>query len=126
MMSQGPRNVRRSDKCLSTTSMGVKRVNEYVLLKTIGTGATSKVVQCMKPSLNEEDDKIFAMKIIKRQFIASMMSELRALEKLNHPHIIELHEIIDDPNESSVYLVMELLNGGSLRDKLNKCAKENQ
>lgn len=118
--------MRRSDKCLSTTSMGVKRVNEYVLLKTIGTGATSKVVQCMKPSLNEEDDKIFAMKIIKRQFIASMMSELRALEKLNHPHIIELHEIIDDPNESSVYLVMELLNGGSLRDKLNKCAKENQ
>ena len=46
--------------------MGVKRVNDYVLLKTIGTGATSKVVQCMLPSLDENDDKLFAMKIIKR------------------------------------------------------------
>ena len=52
------------------------------------------------------------------------MSELKALKKCDHPNIIELTEIIDDPAEPNVYLVMELLNGGSLRDRLNKLSKE--
>jgi len=41
------------------------------------------------------------------------------LVKMNHDNIIKLHEVIDDPESRKVYMVMEYLSGGSLRDKLD-------
>ena len=61
------RQVRISSTCLSTRSLGVKRINQYVLLKKLGTGATSSVVSCIKPG--DDEDENFAMKIIKRSKI---------------------------------------------------------
>lgn len=62
------------------------------------------------------------MKIIKRTFLAknaaTLISELESLKKLNHFNIVKLFEVIDDPDEPNVYLIMEQLKGGSLRDKL--------
>jgi hypothetical protein len=55
-----------SSTCLSTRSLGVKHINQYVLLKKLGTGATSSVVQCLKPGGADDMDENFAMKIIKR------------------------------------------------------------
>jgi hypothetical protein len=70
-LSIGPPRIRESKSALSTKSLGVKRINQYVLLKTLGTGISSKVVQCMVPDENNDnDDQYFAMKIIKRTFIA--------------------------------------------------------
>jgi serine/threonine protein kinase len=63
------------------------------------------------------------MKIIKRckiQKFSSYLAELEALKKLDHPNIIVLHEIIDDPNEPNIYLVMDLLPGGNIEDILKK------
>ena len=49
--------------------------------------------------------------------------ELKILERLEHPNIIWLHEIIDDPKRDHIYLVFEYHTHGSLGDlvvKLNK------
>lgn len=96
-----------------------------MILKTIGTGASCKVVQCLLPSSTDDSkDKYYGMKIIKRSFLnkneALLVSELQALKQLNHPNIIRLYEIIDDPNEPNVYLVMDLLEGGTIQQKINK------
>lgn len=80
--SVGPRKIRESNKCLSTKSLGVKRINQYVVLKTLGHGASSTVHQCMLPADNDIDDAFYAMKIIKRAKISSSMAELEALKKL--------------------------------------------
>jgi serine/threonine protein kinase len=48
------------------------------------------------------------------------LAELEALKKLDHPNIIVLHEIIDDPNEPNIYLVMDLLPGGNIEDIIKK------
>ena len=42
--------------------------------------------------------------------------ELKILERLEHPNIIWLHEIIDDPKRDHIYLVTEYHSRGSLGD----------
>jgi len=42
------------------------------------------------------------------------IAELEALKNIYHPNIIQLHEIIDDPSVDSLYLVMDLIQGGTL------------
>lgn len=46
--------------------------------------------------------------------------ELKVLEKLEHPNIIYLHEIIDDPNKDEIYLVTEYHSNGSLGAAVEK------
>ena len=45
-----------------------------------------------------------------------MKEELKILERLEHPNIIWLHEIIDDPKRDNIYLVTEYHIKGSLGD----------
>ena len=46
------------------------------------------------------------------------------LEKTTHPHITKIYEILED--ESNFYVVMELLSGGSLLDKIIVNSKFNE
>lgn len=46
--------------------------------------------------------------------------ELKVLERLEHPNIIWLHEIIDDPKRDHIYLVTEYHSRGSLGDQIVK------
>lgn len=78
-------------------------------MKTLGTGASSTVVQCMIPADND-NDQYFAMKILKRSKLSksgNCLAELDALKKLSHPNIIKLYEIIDDPLDPNLYMVMD-------------------
>ena len=38
--------------------------------------------------------------------------------RLNHPNVVQLHEVIDDAERDEVYLVMELVTGGTLADPI--------
>lgn len=42
--------------------------------------------------------------------------ELKVLERLAHPNIIWLHEIIDNPSRDNIYVVTEYHSKGSLGD----------
>jgi len=43
-----------------------------------------------------------------------MVKEIAILKKLNHPNIVNLVEVIDDPTTDSLLLVMEFVEGGTL------------
>ena len=45
--------------------------------------------------------------------------ELKVLKILDHPNVIFLHEVIDDPNHENLYLVTEFYSEGSIGDRLN-------
>lgn len=47
-----------------------------------------------------------------------VLDELNVMQRLEHPNIIWLHEIIDDPKKDSIFLVTEYHSNGSLGDKL--------
>ncbi len=42
------------------------------------------------------------------------LSEIAIMKKLNHPNIICLYEVINDPEVDKLYLVMELAEKGQL------------
>jgi len=45
-------------------------------------------------------------------------SEMAIMKKLDHPYILKLLEIIDDPDHCKIYLVMEYIKKGSLARKI--------
>ena len=38
--------------------------------------------------------------------------EIALLKKLDHPNVVKLIEVLDDPNEDTLYMVFELMSGG--------------
>ena len=49
-----------------------------------------------------------------------VLKELEVMQRLEHPNIIFLHEIINDPKKSKIYLVTEWQKKGSLSSKVGK------
>lgn len=42
--------------------------------------------------------------------------ERRVMSLLNHPNIVRLHKVVDDPERGCCYMVMEYVAGGELFD----------
>ncbi|HEX4723689.1 MAG TPA: serine/threonine-protein kinase [Pseudonocardiaceae bacterium] len=49
-----------------------------------------------------------------------VLREARALARLRHPNVVIIHHIADTPEHPHPWLVMELVTGGSLADRLEK------
>ncbi|WP_217371116.1 serine/threonine-protein kinase, partial [Nonomuraea antri] len=49
---------------------------------------------------------------------ARVLREARALARLNHPHVVTIHHIVDAGENAYPWIVMELVTGGSLQDRL--------
>ncbi|MFK4036822.1 serine/threonine-protein kinase [Nonomuraea wenchangensis] len=51
---------------------------------------------------------------------ARVLREARALARLNHPHVVTIHHIVDPGEHAYPWLVMELVTGGSLQNRLQR------
>eukprot|EP00998_Keelungia_sp_KM082_P009629 NODE_580_length_1787_cov_82.716265_g571_i0.p1 GENE.NODE_580_length_1787_cov_82.716265_g571_i0~~NODE_580_length_1787_cov_82.716265_g571_i0.p1 ORF type:complete len:549 (+),score=71.91 NODE_580_length_1787_cov_82.716265_g571_i0:82-1728(+) len=97
-----------------------KRIGKYQLKETIGQGAYGKVKLAVdtKGAVHRE----YAVKIINRSQMqdeglsSNLRKEIDTMRKLQHKHVVQLIEVLRD--KSSTYLVMELVQGGELFDKL--------
>jgi len=36
------------------------------------------------------------------------------MKKIDHPHLVKLYEVIDDPEDEKIYMVMEYMQKGSI------------
>eukprot|EP01098_Paradermamoeba_levis_P015883 TRINITY_DN830_c0_g2_i1.p1 TRINITY_DN830_c0_g2~~TRINITY_DN830_c0_g2_i1.p1 ORF type:complete len:402 (-),score=153.21 TRINITY_DN830_c0_g2_i1:198-1280(-) len=91
--------------------------NAYDLGKEIGRGGFSVVVEATKKS----DNKKYAVKCIKKQMVEGddiilLKREISIMKKIDHPNILKLYEVYEE--EEDFYLVMELVNGKELFDKI--------
>ena len=99
-------------------------LDDYIVGKQIGQGAYATVYIGMHKKSNKKVAlKIYMkekMKEIQRK--KSVRSEIKLMERLNHPHIAKLYEAIE--TEDQVVLVMEYVAGGSthgfLKSKPNR------
>jgi serine/threonine protein kinase len=96
-----------------------KSIGPYKILSMVGIGGMGEVYRANDPRIGRE----VALKILPAQFsedadrLRRFEQEARAAGLLNHPNIVAIY---DAGSESgSPYLVSELLQGQSLRDKLN-------
>jgi serine/threonine protein kinase len=46
--------------------------------------------------------------------------EIAIMKKLDHPHVVNLIEVLDDPTVDKLYIIMEFVKNGSLMNKLAK------
>lgn len=90
---------------------------KYTLKELLGTGAFSEV------RLGESKDNpgsLYAVKIIDKKALKgkedSLENEIKVLRRLTHPNVVQLLETYED--KSKVYLVMELVTGGELFDRI--------
>jgi len=80
------------------------RLGPYQVETKLGEGGMGEVFRAVDIRLG----RAVAIKVVDQQFLARFEREARAISSLNHPNICTLYDI--GPN----YLVMELLEGGTL------------
>jgi serine/threonine protein kinase len=89
--------------------------NYYSMEKVIGSGKYG-VVKLGK-SVNDSEYKV-AIKVIKLEKLMSqyysIVQEIYALKKIDHPNVVKIHEIFKD--ERKLYIVMEYVEGKELFD----------
>ena len=98
------------------------RLGPYEMEKRIGAGGMGEVWRAVDTRLGRN----VAVKILPAEFAHDaqlrirLQREAKAISQLNHPNICTLHDV---GNENGVhYLVMELLEGESLLDRLTRGA----
>ncbi|XP_064608726.1 calcium/calmodulin-dependent protein kinase type IV-like [Liolophura sinensis] len=85
----------------------------YNLGVELGKGGTAKVFICQNKASGEN----WAVKIIEKKIDKKIVrTETGILLKLNHPNVIRLKEIYE--THSTIYLVLELVTGGELFDRI--------
>ena len=99
----------------------IRRVNDYRLRKLMGIGSFGKVY-----SARHGREGLCAIKVLSRSFLRrkrmgrhgtafdGVQSEIAVMRRLDHLNIVHLLEVIDDPDEDNLFLVMELVSGGDL------------
>ena len=106
------------------TLAAATRLGPYEVLASVGAGGMGEVYRAKDTRLDRE----VALKILpagladNEQFRARFEREAKAVSSLNHPHICTLHDVghqtVDGHDVH--YLVLELIEGESLADRLAK------
>lgn len=127
------RSIRECRRVSIEAHRGYTQLNQYRLKEEIGQGSFGIV----KLAYSEEDDSHYAMKILSKKKLlkrAGMFGrlppprkgrsnstsnpldqvyhEIAVLKKLNHPNIVKLVEVLDDPDSDNLYMVFEFLEKG--------------
>ncbi len=95
-------------------------IGPYQIRGVLGKGGMAIVYRAYQPSLARE----VAVKVITTAytenptFIERFQREARAIANLRHPNILTVHDFGQDPPTSQYYIVTELLEGGTLRERL--------
>src|SRR5436309_13486494 len=98
------------------------RLGPYEILSPLGAGGMGEVYRARDTRLGRD----VAIKVLPQHLTsnadvrARFEREARAVSSLNHPHICTLHDIGREGDTD--YLVMELVEGESLADRLAKGA----
>lgn len=138
-----PRHLFRRGKTIDTSSITKEEhedyslVNQYKVLDIIGHGSFGIVHK----ATNSENGDTYAMKIvgkrrlIKKRFpmrrpkpgggrgpmpdpLADIRKEIAILKKLDHPNVVKLVEVLDDPSEDDLVLVFEYIANGAVMPEI--------
>ncbi|XP_052799906.1 calcium/calmodulin-dependent protein kinase kinase 1-like isoform X2 [Mya arenaria] len=124
---------------VSDSSDGYMQLNQYKLKDEIGKGSYGIV----KLAYNESDDVHYAMKILSKKRLRKKAGffgrppptregksparppthplervhrEIAILKKLDHPNVVRLVEVLDDPEEDNLYMAFELVEKGEVME----------
>ena len=96
-----------------------QNLGKYRILEPLGRGGMAQVYKAYHPQL----DRYVAIKVLRSdlveevEFLARFRREARAVAALRHPHIVQIYDF--DVQGDLYYMVMELLEGDTLKAYLN-------
>jgi len=99
--------------------LGAALGDHYRVERQIGAGATATVYRAR----DRRHDRDVALKVLRSELAESLgrarfLREIRLAARLNHPHILPLHDSGDAGG--FLYYVMPLMEGHSLRDRMER------
>jgi predicted Ser/Thr protein kinase len=102
--------------------MSEKRIGRYEIEKSLGRGAMGVVYLARDPII----DRMVALKTLRvdldaefaEEFRERFVREARAAGRLNHPGIVTVHDVGEDPETGLMYIAMEYVEGRDLKQIL--------
>ena len=104
---------------MAPASLEGQTLGRYRVLEPLGRGGMARVYRAYHPHL----DRYVAIKVLRsdlmedEEFLARFQREARAVAALRHPNIVQVFDF--DVQGGLYYMVMELLEGDTLKRRLN-------
>jgi tRNA A-37 threonylcarbamoyl transferase component Bud32 len=104
---------------MTPASLEGQTLGRYRVLEPLGRGGMARVYRAYHPQL----DRYVAIKVLRsdlmddEEFLARFQREARAVAALRHPNIVQVFDF--DVQGGLYYMVMELLEGDTLKRRLN-------
>jgi serine/threonine protein kinase len=112
-----PVSITRRSSLVATRKLG-----KYEVIERLGRGGMAEVYRAYHQSL----DRFVAIKVL-HAFLADdpdfkdrFSKEARNIAKLRHPNIVQVYDFENDPASESYFMVMELIEGETLKDLLTE------
>ena len=114
------------------------QLNGYKFTNRLGKGAYGEVYKA-KSIASGGQEGVVAIKVIKRPKVIkrragphpnartaqlapadNLKLEIESMKRLNHPNVVNLYEVVDDPTVANMYLIMEFVDGGTLAEPIEQ------
>jgi serine/threonine protein kinase/WD40 repeat protein len=99
-----------------------KMLGRYRLLRLVGRGGMGEVWQAEDTELHRQVAAKMLPPVVANEtdYLRAFAAEARTAASLEHPHILQVHDFGEQPFAEDVvtYLIMPLITGGSLRDRM--------
>jgi tRNA A-37 threonylcarbamoyl transferase component Bud32 len=103
--------------------MSVQKIGRYEIEKILGRGSSGVVYLARDPLI----DRRVALKSLRvdldheyaEEFRERFMREARAAGRLNHPGIVTVHDVGEDPETGLMYIAMEYVEGSDIRQLID-------
>jgi eukaryotic-like serine/threonine-protein kinase len=107
----------------SDTLVGQVLGGKYKIIKRLGRGGMAEVYLAHQENLDRQVaiKLMHAFLLSDEDFLNRFKREAKAMAALNHRHIVSVYDF-DTYGQDSYYLVMEYINGGTLKARLEQLA----
>ncbi|MCA9936423.1 MAG: protein kinase, partial [Anaerolineales bacterium] len=112
---------------MSDTLEGIVLGGKYKIIRRLGRGGMAEVYLAHQENLGRDVaiKLMHAFLVSEEDFLNRFKREARAMAAMNHPNIVGVYDF-DVYGENTYYLVMEYISGGTLKDKLQELAKNEE
>src|SRR6266480_2638700 len=120
VMQPGNNYPRRAGNSDDMEKLVGKELGQFRIVERIGAGGMASVFKAYQTTL----DRYVAIKVLPAYhardpiFVKRFTQEARSVAKLAHPNIVQIHDFGEQ--ENIIYIVMEYVDGGTLKDRLKR------